>query len=742
MHSVQKGLVAVFFLGGVLPAGAADLAIRLKARQLRTDTETIRESQVSVRRLAADRSHYLIQFASPPRPEEIAELKNRGARITSYVPDNAVMVAAPDRLSLDGIPVRWHGRLRLEDKLSPELFASESREPEPVEQVFVVELHPDVGTDDGRSLMREVEMREVHHPDLLPNQLLVRGSKEQVARLAGWDEVAYVFPASEDLVYGRPVQPCAGALTDQGGVSQYAKVNQGWSKDGLDYAEVAYVIGKITSRIPAESARAEIERAFAEWSKYAKLRLSAGSDSGAPRTIALLFASGNHGDWYPFDGLGNVLAHTFYPAPRNPESIAGDMHLDDDETWNVGSKVDLFTVVLHEAGHALGLGHSDKPEAVMYPYYRFAAGLTDDDITSIRELYGGTDEVQSASTPKPVVPPLSLNIISPAIQVLSTTQAFISLSGTATGGSGTIEVRWTSDQGFSGIASGASSWTVASVPLSVGANGLTVTASDSNGAVMSKSLTVTRQVDSPPPTIRITIPTVAGNYKTAAEHLTLGGSTTGSRKIVSISWVNSRGGGGTASGTESWVAGPIMLYKGSNLVEVRVLDETGKSASASLTVESATSAFPTLPTLPAFPAAPSSPGTPSSPTLPSGWGPDPGPSQPSLPPTTPVIPGAPSSPASPAGGAPPSGPSLPGFSPPAPTTPGAPSSPVSPAGGAPPSGPSLPGFSPPAPATPGTPSFPMAPAGLTGSSTSRALPSPRTPNRSPSGVTAGLPSLH
>jgi len=54
-----------------------------------------------------------------------------------------------------------------------------------------------------------------------------------------------------------------------------------------------------------------------------------------------------------------VLAHTFYPSPPNPEPIAGDVHLDDDEEWVIGSdlsvrSVDLFSVSLHELGHALG----------------------------------------------------------------------------------------------------------------------------------------------------------------------------------------------------------------------------------------------------------------------------------------------------------------------------------------------------------------------------------------------------
>src|ERR1035438_9677714 len=81
------------------------------------------------------------------------------------------------------------------------------------------------------------------------------------------------------------------------------------------------------------------------------------------------------------------------------------MHLDADEAWHSGADVDLYSVALHEAGHALGLGHSDRPGAVMYPYYRLSTGLTDDDIAGIRALYGSNVTPVPAPAPTPTPAP-------------------------------------------------------------------------------------------------------------------------------------------------------------------------------------------------------------------------------------------------------------------------------------------------------------------------------------------------
>src|SRR5439155_5038840 len=89
--------------------------------------------------------------------------------------------------------------------------------------------------------------------------------------------------------------------------------------------------------------------------------------------------------------FGNTsLARDMMPPPANNYSVAGDMAFNTSQTFNVGTTYDLFTVAMHEFGHALGLDHSSTASAIMYPSYNgVKPGASADDQAGVRNIYSG-----------------------------------------------------------------------------------------------------------------------------------------------------------------------------------------------------------------------------------------------------------------------------------------------------------------------------------------------------------------
>ena len=393
-----------YLLAGWLIVGelaVAQPALHLKG--LNRDLVGMRAPEAPLRRRTLGRSHLLVQFAHNPSDQQVNDLQNLGATVLSYVPDFALSISVNDDVSFGSIGLLAVGRLRPAEKISPDLAGTM------VDGVIVTvlaEFYQDVDPNDSRAIAEDAGLLILENPDLLSNHLLVSGPARQVLALAEWDDVAYIFPAAPELIVGTPMHASAAALTKRGAVAQSVALVGGWDGAVRGGADLKYAWVQLTDELPADSVQSEIVRAFSEWARYAKLTFTATSDATGDQTIAVLFASGDHGDGYPFAPQGGILAHTFYPFPVNPEPIAGNMHFNADESWKIGANVDVFSIALHEAGHALGLGHSDQPGAVMYPYYHQATGLAQDDINAILQLYAPQDGQPDPGTPTtPVTPP-------------------------------------------------------------------------------------------------------------------------------------------------------------------------------------------------------------------------------------------------------------------------------------------------------------------------------------------------
>ena len=368
-------------------------------------------------------------------------------------------------------------------------------------------------------------------------------------------------------------------LTTAGTIPQYANVTHGWDLDSDGFAHLTYFFGSLTAKVPAATVQSEIERALNEWSSKVNVVFTPTTVASVARSVYIEFASGAHGDSYPFSANGPMLAHTFYPAPINAESIAGDMHFNADESWNAGSDIDIYTVALHEAGHALGLTHSDNPGDVMYPYYQRGVPLSANDIGAAPARYRST----ASPTVTPVSAPAALSLTLDAIPA-STQTTQLNVTGLVTGGTGTTSIEWQTDHGYSGTAvvnPGGETWTLCDIPLITGVNTITITAFDSSDHTATRTAVITLQqttqtstAPSAPIAVAISSPASAV-VTTSAATISLSGTASGGAGITQIAWQTSNGATGIAVGVSPWLAAAIPLPVGTTTILIRAYDSKG-----------------------------------------------------------------------------------------------------------------------------------------------------------------------
>jgi hypothetical protein len=140
----------------------------------------------------------------------------------------------------------------------------------------------------------------------------------------------------------------------------------------------------------------QILKAAQVWAQQTNINFAVVSDSGASSgSGAYQQGNASFGDIRigGYNYYNSTLATAFQPPQANNYSIAGDIAFNTAQTYNIGSTYDLFTVAVHEFGHALGLDHSSaSSSSVLYPSYSGTKStLTADDVAGIRNIYSSNN---------------------------------------------------------------------------------------------------------------------------------------------------------------------------------------------------------------------------------------------------------------------------------------------------------------------------------------------------------------
>ena len=183
----------------------------------------------------------------------------------------------------------------------------------------------------------------------------------------------------------------------------YAVTGYEWADTDVS---VSFIPGELFDELdaiaPTEVWQGEFDRALQTWADVSPLTFHFVADTGAP--------SGASGDVQGDPRFGDIrlgaaprtdsyVAYAYYPSTWS--TLGGDISLNSGVTFHVGTPLDLYSALLHEIGHSIGLGHSTS-DTIMSPYISGVyTTLTPDDIAGVQAIYGDDPPEPPTEPPEP-----------------------------------------------------------------------------------------------------------------------------------------------------------------------------------------------------------------------------------------------------------------------------------------------------------------------------------------------------
>ena len=149
----------------------------------------------------------------------------------------------------------------------------------------------------------------------------------------------------------------------------------------------------LTSADPTGAWQREILRAFQSWAAVTNVNVGLVPDSGLPfGSSGAVQGDGRFGDVRVGAApLSAGVVASASPFSWTGTTFSGDLLFNSTRLFGIGNcpgSYDVFSIAAHEAGHALGLDHSDAAGSVMNEAYSYHTGLSAGDVANIQALYG------------------------------------------------------------------------------------------------------------------------------------------------------------------------------------------------------------------------------------------------------------------------------------------------------------------------------------------------------------------